>query len=197
MTVELVVGDWRYEVTIDEANADVVQIVELPAGIDLRMDATGSGRVVAQVVHRSNMPGVQRGPVDTFQIEVDYSADHVAVDDIIDITASLKFNPPGNQAADAGMIVLDVAVPTGFAPVDETLRTLVQEVAQVKRREVAGRKVVLYIEDLGPGESLVLPFKARAQYPVRAQPVTSQVYSYYNPDWRAETLGSRVTVTGN
>ena len=140
---------------------------------------------------------VQREPVDMFQIEVDYSADHVAVDDIIDITASLMFNPPGNQAADAGMIVLDVAIPTGFAPVDETLRTPVQEVPQVKRREVAGRKVVLYIEDLGPGESLVLPFKARAQYPVRAQPVSSQVYSYYNPDWRAETLGSRVTVTGN
>ncbi len=197
MTVELVVGDWRYEVTIDEANADVVQIVELPAGADLRIDATGAGRVVAQVVHRSNMPEVQRLPVDMFQIEVDYSTDHVAVDDIIDITASLMFNPPENQAADAGMIVLDVAVPTGFAPVDETLRTLVQEVPQVKRREVAGRKVVLYIEDLGPGESLVLPFKARAQYPVRAQPVTSQVYSYYNPDWRAETLGSRVTVTGN
>ena len=44
MTVELMVGDWRYEVTIDKANADVVQIMELPAGADLRIDATGAGR---------------------------------------------------------------------------------------------------------------------------------------------------------
>ena len=57
--------------------------------------------------------------------------------------------------------------------------------------------MILYIDDMAPGDSLQLAFDAVALYPVRAQPVTSQVYSYYNPEWRAETLGQSVTVTGS
>ena len=59
-------------------------------------------------------------------------------------------------------VVLDVAVPTGFAPIDETVQAIVADVPQVKRRETAGRKVILYIEGLAPGEALRLQFQARA-----------------------------------
>ena len=112
----------------------------------------------------------------------------------IEVTANLMFTPPGS--GDAGMIVLDIAVPTGFAPAAETVQALVIARRQIKRYEIAGRKVILYIEDLKPGEPMQVRFDARALYPVRAQPVTSEVYSYYNPHWRGETLGSSVIVTG-
>ena len=194
MTVELTAGEWSRQVSVNAANADVVQIVELPAAESVRIWATGSGQVVAQVVHRYNMPEVERAAAEMFRIKVDYGADHVAVDDLIDITASLTFTPPVGLNVEAGMVVLDVAVPTGFAPVDESVRAVVADLEQVKRRETAGRKVIFYIEDLAPGEPLRLQFQARAQYPVRAQAVTSQVYSYYTPDWRAETLGGDVVV---
>ena len=194
MTVELTAGEWSRQVSVNAANADVVQIVELPTAESVRIWATGSGQVVAQVVHRYNMPEVERAAVDMFRIKVDYGAEHVAVDDLIDITASLTFTPPVGLNVEAGMVVLDVAVPTGFAPVDESVRAVVADLEQVKRRETAGRKVIFYIEDLAPGEPLRLQFQARAQYPVRAQAVTSQVYSYYTPDWRAETLGGDVVV---
>lgn len=92
------------------------------------------------------------------------------------------------------MVVLDVSVPTGFAPVAETIEALVESNPKVKRYDIAGRKVILYIEYLPPNESLRLEFDALALYPVKAQPVTSQVYSYYNPQWRGETLGQSVTV---
>ena len=67
------------------------------------------------------------------------------------------------------MVVLDVAVPTGFAPVIETVERLVEDHKRVKRYEVAGRKVILYLEDLPPREELELRFDARARYPVRAR----------------------------
>ena len=197
MTVELTAGEWSRQVSVSTANADVVQVVELPDVESVRIAATGSGQVVAQVVHRYNLPEVEPASVEMFQIEVDYGADHVAVDDLIDITASLTFTPPPGLNAEAGMVVLDVAVPTGFAPVDESVLAIVEDVPQVKRREIAGRKVILYIEDLAPDEPLRLQFQARAQYPVRAQPVTSQVYSYYTPNWRGETLGGGVVVAEN
>ena len=37
----------------------------------------------------------------------------------------------------------------------------------------------------------------RALYPVKAKGVTSQAYSYYKPDWRGETLGSAISVSGD
>ncbi len=194
MTVELTAGEWSRQVSINAANADVVQIVELPAAESVRIQAAGAGQAVAQVVHRYNMPEVEGASVDMFRIEVDYGADHVAVDDLIDIEASVTFTPPESLNLEAGMVVLDVAVPTGFAPVDESVRAMVADVPQVKRSETAGRKVIFYIEDLALGEALQLHFQARAQYPVRAQAVASQVYSYYTPDWRAETLGGSITV---
>ena len=92
------------------------------------------------------------------------------------------------------MVVIDVAVPTGFAPVTETVQQIVDENPKVKRFDIAGRKVILYIEDMIPNESVRLQFDAIALYPVKAQPVTSQVYSYYNPQWRGEVLGKSVVV---
>ena len=197
MTVDLAAGDWSKHLAINAENADVVQIVELPDVADLQISAAGSGRLVAQMVQRFNMPAVDRPAVEMFRIDVEYSADHVAVDDLIEVTARFAFTPPEvvGSAPDAGMVVLDVAIPTGFAPVTETVEMLVNDYARVKRYEVAGRKVILYLEDLSPGEELELRFDARARYPVRAQPVTSRAYSYYTPHWRAETLGTSVTVS--
>ena len=67
MTVDLAAGDWSKQVVVNADNADVVQIVELPDGADLRITAAGSGRVVAQVVQRFNMPAVERPAVAMFQ----------------------------------------------------------------------------------------------------------------------------------
>ena len=92
------------------------------------------------------------------------------------------------------MVVLDIAVPTGFAPVTASIEALVEAEPKLKRFDVAGRKVILYIEGMLPDESIELEFMARAMYPVRAQAVTSEVYSYYNPEMRGETLGGTVTV---
>lgn len=197
MTVTLTADDWDRELAINADNADVVQIVDLPEGADLRISAAGSGRVVAQVVQRFNVPEVEPPAVDMFRIDVEYSTDHVAVEDLIEVTARFAFTPPESPepAPDAGMVVLDVAVPTGFAPVIETVERLVEDHKQVKRYDVAGRKVILYLEDLPPREELELRFDARARYPVRAQAVTSQAYAYYTPHWRAETLGGSVTVS--
>ena len=193
MTIDLSVGDWNRSVVVDESNADIVQVLELPRGTDLRVAAAGDGQVVVQVVHRFNLPEVQTSSLELFHVDVTYSADHVQVDDIIEITADLAFVP--TTSLDAGMIVLDVAVPTGFAAEVDTVRELVEADWRVKRYEIAGRKVILYIEELNAGDGMLLRFNARAQYPVRAQPVTSEAYSYYNPDWRGETLSASVTVS--
>ena len=192
MAVTLRSGDWTKVVRVNEANADVVQILDVPIGRSLRMSVEGSGEVLAQVVRRFNQPEVDRPQTEMFRIDVGYSTDRIEVDDLITVTAEVEFTPP--VPLEAGMVVLDVSIPTGFAPVTETVKALVEEDPRIKRYEVAGRKVILYIEDLLPNRPMRVQFEAVALYPVRAQPVVSQVYSYYTPGWKGESLGRSVTV---
>ena len=46
-----------------------------------------------------------------------------------------------------------------------------------------------------PRETVSFEFQTRAKYRVRAKEAVSQVYSYYRPEHRRETLGGAMTVT--
>ena len=98
---------------------------------------------------------------------------------------------------EAGMTVLDISIPTGFAPVTESITELVEQNDNFKRYEVAGRKVIFYIENLLPGDTIDFTFKAVALYPVKAKGVSSQAYAYYQPEIIGETLGTDIIVTEN
>lgn len=193
-TVTLRSGNWQKDVRISPENSDVLQVVDVPIGETVNVEVKGQGQVVLQSVRRFNIPDPARKEQSVFQMEVTYSAGQIEVDDLIDVTAKVRFTPP--EPVQAGMIVLDVAVPTGFAPETDTIDVLVEQDPKIKRYEVSGRKVIFYIEDMMPDEQIELSFKARALYPVKAQAVASQVYSYYRPDWKGESLGGALTVGG-
>ncbi|HEY3107844.1 MAG TPA: alpha-2-macroglobulin family protein [Chloroflexota bacterium] len=192
-TVALRAGAWRKEVRVGAETADVLQVVELPAGAGpLRVEASGRGQVMAQAVRRYNVPAVETAEQSAFEIDVRYGTESVAVDDLIRIEAEVRFRPPAPLAA--GMVVLDLAVPTGFAAVPESIAALTARLPKLKRWELAGRKVILYLEDMLPDERVRIEFQARALFPVRAEAVVSQAYSYYRPEWRGEALAGRIRV---
>ncbi len=190
MTVTLKAGSMTKDVRISPDNFDVTQLVEVPAGVSVEVSAKGKGEAVVQGVLRYNLPEAQK-VASVFDIRVDYNTARVAVNDLIDIKASITFNPP--EPIKAGMVVMDISVPTGFAAVDESLAKLLEQ-HKIKRYDVAGRKVIVYIEDMDPGDKVSLSFQARALYPVKAKSSVSSAYSYYTPDWRGETLSEAVTV---
>ncbi len=190
MTVTLRAGDVTKEVRISPDNFDVTQVVEVPAGATVEVGAKGKGEAVVQGVLRYNVPQADKR-VTVFDIKVDYNTAQVAVNDLIEVKASVSFNPP--EPIKAGMVVVDISVPTGFAAVDESLAKLLEQ-HKIKRYDVAGRKVIVYIEDMEPGDKVSLSFQARALYPVKAKSSVSSAYSYYTPGWRGETLSAAVTV---
>lgn len=183
-------GGWTKEVRIDSSNADVLQILDIPLSDNVTVEAKGRGQAVAQAVRRFNVPQPEEKEASAFQIEVDYGTDRVEVNDTINISTTVKFTPP--VPMEAGMVVLDVAVPTGFAPVQESFAAVAKQQPKVKRYDVAGRKVIFYIEDMSPDEQISFSFQARALYPVRAQAVTSRAYAYYRPEWKGESLGGQI-----
>jgi CD109 antigen len=190
LTVTLKAGGVTKDVRISPDNFDVTQVVEIPAGAEVELSAKGKGEAVVQGVLRYNIAEAEKA-ANVFDIKVDYDTDQVAVNDLIDIKASVTFNPP--EPIKAGMVVVDISVPTGFAVVDDSLAQLLEQ-HKIKRYDVAGRKVIVYIEDMSPGDKVSLSFQARALYPVKAKSTVSSAYSYYTPDWKGETLSQAVTV---
>jgi CD109 antigen len=192
LTVTIEADGQETELRITQENYDVLQIVEVPIDADVEIDVSGEGEAIAQVVERFNLPEVEESE-NIFDIEVDYDTTQVAVNDLIEVSVSIEFSPPIEGTAE--MVVLDVSVPTGFAPVTESIEDVVDARDNIKRYDVAGRKVIFYIEDMDPGHEVRFSFDAKAQYPVKAKPVVSQAYSYYDPDLKGETLSTAVTVT--
>jgi CD109 antigen len=179
------------KVRITQQNFDVLQMIEVPIGKQIEISATGKGEVIGQVVERFNLPEAEEGD-EILKVTVDYDVTQVEVDDLVTVSVKLEFNPP--IPMEAGMVVLDVSVPTGFTPVTETIAQVLEKEKRIKRYEVAGRKVIFYIENMKPGDKLAFSFQVKALYPVKAKGVTSQAYSYYKPEIRGETLSKDITV---
>jgi len=115
------------------------------------------------------------------ELNVSYETEHIEVDDVVDVEVLLKYT---GLKEETGMAILDVGVPTGFEPVDDSLRVLVEE-KEVQRAETAGRKVIFYIESLNQNEVYRFEFQIKALYPVRAEGATATAYEYYDSSVRA------------
>ena len=179
------------QLRITQQNFDVLQVIELPMNEEIEISVTGKGEAVGQVVRRFNLPEAEKGE-EILKVSVDYDATEVEVNDLVTVSVELEFNPP--EPMEAGMVVLDISVPTGFTAVTESIIEVVAKEVKIKRYEVAGRKVIFYIENMFPGDKISFRFDVRAMYPVKAKGVSSQVYSYYKPEIKGETLSSDITV---
>jgi CD109 antigen len=166
---------------VDQSNYDLARAFELPLGAALELQSAGSGNVGYQVVRRYNVPGNLLPPPRDMVLDVDYDASHIEVDDILDVRVTMTYT---GEKARTGMVIADIGVPTGFEAVRSSLDLLVSsEIAS--RVEVAGRKVIIYIDGLDTGNTLAFSFQMRALYPVRAEGPISRLYEYYDPKIQA------------
>ena len=191
LTVTVQAGEEQHALAITAENYDVLQIVELPIDEEVSISVEGKGQAVVQLVLRYNIPRTPEKE-EIFHIAVEYDTHRVEVNDTIEVQVTVEFDPP--IPIEAGMTVLDISIPTGFVPLEETLDEVIDSDPRIMRYDVAGRKVIFYIQDMAPGDEVNFEFEALASYPVRAKGVTSQVYSYYKPEWRGETLSQEVAV---
>jgi CD109 antigen len=179
------------QIRITSSNFDVLQMVELSANQSVTVTAKGKGEVMAQVVRRYNIPAPDV-PNPIIKIDVKYDATDVAVDDLVNVLVNLSFNPP--QEVESGMLVVDISVPTGFAADTASINALMKTQPLFKRYDIAGRKVIFYIDTLKAGAKLNFSFKVKALYPVKAKGTASQAYAYYQPEFKGESLSQDITV---
>ncbi len=182
---------------VDGSNYDLLQSVELPvgraSGLLLRSESNDGkdGNVGYQVALKYHVPGDRLPPPNDMSIEVIYDAEGIEVDQIVDVIVRVAYT---GFKEETGMTIVDVGIPTGFKAVRSSLDALVTaEIAS--RVDVAGRKVIIYIDGLTRGTPLEFKIKVIATYPVKAESMVSRTYEYYDPDVQATTRGPALTVS--
>ncbi len=106
LNVTITAGEEEHDLIITQENFDVLQIVQVPVNGEVTIGVEGEGEAIAQVVTRYNMPEVDIVANPILTVEVDYDATEVEVNDIVEVSATVKFNPP--MEMEAGMTVVDI-----------------------------------------------------------------------------------------
>jgi len=179
-------GEQTQEITVDEANADVVHVVTFNRGLtpggsnQVEIGVLGGGNLMYQVTTRTYLPWdqVQPSPQDEEAITIDlaYDRTELAMNDEVTVSVEVRLNREG--VVKLGLV--DLGVPPGFAVLDEDLSRLVED-GVIARYEVTGRQIIIYLENLTSSAPLQFQYRLRARFPMRAQTPASMAYDYYNP----------------
>ena len=168
--------------SVNETNFDLLQQFQLPAdGALFELRSSGTGSVGFQLAQRFNLPGELLPPSRNMTLKVSYRADHIEVDDVVDVVVDLQYNGAKERT---GMVLVDIGIPTGFGAVMSSLKELTDS-ELIQRAELAGRKVIFYIDGLNQGESHSFTFQIIALFPVRAEAAISTAYEYYDASIQA------------
>jgi CD109 antigen len=167
---------------IDASNFDLSQQVEVPvSGGSVVLRAAGTGSVGYQLVTEFNVPGDFLPPPRDLLLDISYNTGHIEVDNLVDVNVSVTYTGVKDRT---GMIIADIGVPTGFEVVRASLDALLNQKI-VQRAELAGRKIIFYIDSMPRAKPLTFTFQIKALYPVRAEGALAKAYEYYDASVQA------------
>jgi len=176
---------------VNSENFDVFQVIEAPIGVEkIELKFEGEGDINYQVVKKFNVVLPDMPLKTDLELDVEYETEGIEVNDMISVKVKTKYT---GLSTSTGMMLIDVGVPTGFSPVTGTLDDILDD-KRITRYEIAGRKVIIYVNDLPRGEELSFEFKMIAKFPVKAQIPDSKAYSYYKPEVKGEVKGAEIEV---
>ncbi len=196
--VQVVVNDKpAATVEITKENADVLQMVDCRQLVregknTIKLAMKGEGSMLYQVVGKYWMPWgtVREAQGELLDITVSYDKAKLAVNDTVTARAQVKNNAPGPTS----MVVVDLAVPPGFAVEAGDLAELVDQ-GVIDKFNLTGRQIIVYLERVDGGQQLAFEYRLRARYPIKAKAPASVAYEYYNPDNRAQAKPVEMVVT--
>ena len=155
----------------------------------IRIEVEGKGNLMYQVTARYYVPWELVPPEEkeAMTIDVRYDRTDLQVDDSVRVDVTAKLNVEGT----AKMVVLDLGIPPGFEVQAEDLSARVQQDFQkgeeypgatVKRFDLTGRQIIVYLANLSYGEPISFHYSLRAKYPLKVKTPASTAYDYYNPE---------------
>jgi len=186
-------GEQADPIQITPENFDVVQLVTftdkaVEGDNVVRIEVEGKGRLMYQITARYYVPWELVPPEEkeAMTIDVRYDRTDLQVDDTVRVDVTARLNVEGT----ARMVVLDLGIPPGFEVQAEDLSARVQQDLQkgeeypgatVRRFDLTGRQIIVYLANLSYGEPISFHYGLRAKYPLRVKTPASTAYDYYNP----------------
>src|SRR6266699_2591047 len=143
----------------------------------------GKGGLAYQVVGRYFLPWDKKPEHEPLSIDVAYDRTRLAQDDIATATATIK----NNLTKSANMVMVDLGIPPGFDLLSEDLqayheKSAGQKSGRLEKFSLTATQAILYFDSLASGDTVLLRFRLRAKYPIRARTFQSRVYEYYDPE---------------
>jgi hypothetical protein len=128
------------------------------------------------------------------EIAVDYDKSELTTVDILNAKATLRYN--GTRPT--YMVIVDLAIPPGFAPdpadFERIVRKSERDQSPVEKFTITARQVTLYLGDVRPGDVLTFAYTLKPRYPVKVQTPSTVAYEYYTPANRSATKPVALTV---
>jgi hypothetical protein len=185
-TVEVTVNGAQVErLAITPDNNDLLHQFTLDAksssAVGIRF--TGKGGLAYQVSGRYFVPWDAKPANEPLSIDVAYDRAHLAQDDIAAATATVR----NNLGETAKMVMIDLGIPPGFDLLTEDLQDFQAKTAgksggRLEKFSLTGTQAILYFDSIGAHEKVLVTFRLRAKYPIRARTFQSRVYEYYQPE---------------
>ncbi|MDP1563273.1 MAG: alpha-2-macroglobulin family protein, partial [Pirellulaceae bacterium] len=185
--------DWK----LSADQHDVMQFVETSPALEsgrsyrVRLESDGQLPLQFQLVFRHHLPQgkVEVAEPSPFQIQVDYDRRSLAVNDLIQASATVSQN--GNAAIP--MVMVDLPIPPGFQLVPDDLEKLVQQQV-IEKFEVKAGQLLVYLRELRPEGPIKLGYHLRATMPLEVNVNGGTVYEYYDPAKRSNSPNVTVKV---
>ncbi len=176
-------------VRLTSENADVVHVIafddDLQPGdnrVSLRLSGLNTENLVYQVTTSAYVPwSIATAPAQP-PVDVKVTYDNAAL--FVGDELSAKVDITLNKDTNVQWAIVDLGVPPGFDVLSEDLDALVSQssqlVTKVRRYELTGSHIILYLENLD--YKISFGYRLRAKFPLKAQAPPSSVYDYYNPE---------------
>jgi uncharacterized protein YfaS (alpha-2-macroglobulin family) len=196
--IEVRLGDrFRQEIVIPAGQSEVMRQIDLTPHLGqgpARLTLTEANNTPAgfQVAFRYNVPD-KADPTKpgALGIDVAYDRTELSVGQTVRATAAVT----NRTGADAAMVMLELPVPAGFAPVADDFEALVRAGTAAKY-QVQARGVLVYLRNLAPDKPLSLTYRLTATTPAKVTAPPARVYEYYNPDRLGRSSEVQFTVKG-
>ncbi len=192
-TVEITLnGKPAGQLALTAANNDLLHQFPLK-GIDahganaIELRFRGNGGLAYQVAGRYFLPWNRPPAIEPLSITVNYDRTELGQNDLARATATVK----SNLDRTAIMVMVDLGIPPGFDLLAEDLEAYQQQSrgrssGRLEKFSLTPTQAILYFDSIAPGETVTLPYRLRAKYPIRAKTFASRVYEYYDPSVHAE-----------
>jgi uncharacterized protein YfaS (alpha-2-macroglobulin family) len=143
----------------------------------------GKGGLAYQVVGSYFLPWDQKPAGEPLSIDVAYDRTQLAQDDIATASATVR----NNLDKTANMVMVDLGIPPGFDLLSEDLQDYQEKSGgrksgHLSRFSLTATQAILYFDSFAPGDTVLVKFRLRAKYPIRARTFKSRVYEYYDPE---------------